>query len=40
MVPIEFEDVDNWLLGSKAEASKLIRLSPAAVIEAGPALSN
>lgn len=37
VVPIDFEDVDTWLFGSLAEASKLIMLSPMAVFDAGPA---
>ena len=36
VVPIEFEDVDTWLFGSAAEASKLIRLSPVEVFDAVP----
>lgn len=36
VVPIDFEDVDTWLFGSVAEASKLIRLSQMEVFDAGP----
>lgn len=36
VVPIDFEDVDTWLFGSQAEASKLVKLSPVEVFEAAP----
>jgi len=39
VVPIEFEDVDTWLFGSAAEASKLIRLPPAESFNGGPIVS-
>lgn len=36
VIPIELEDVDTWLEGTVAEASKLLRLAPMEVYDAGP----
>lgn len=36
VIPIELEDVDTWLAGTPAEASKLLRLAPVEVYDAGP----
>ena len=37
VVPIELADLDTWLVGTGEEASKLVRLAPVSVFEAGPA---
>lgn len=37
VIPIEAQDVDQWLQGTVAEASKLLQLAPEAVFHAGPA---
>ncbi len=37
VVPIAFEDVDQWLYGTQDEAKQLIRLTPAEEFDAGPA---
>lgn len=37
VVPVQFEDVDQWLHGTQKEAEALIRLMPAAGFDAGPA---
>ncbi|WP_307574674.1 hypothetical protein [Paracidovorax avenae] len=37
VIPIELEDVDTWLAGTVAEASKLLRLAPVKVYDASPA---
>lgn len=37
VVPIELEDVDQWLFGTVAEAQKLIRLSPPEAFKHRPA---
>jgi hypothetical protein len=37
VVPVQFEDVDQWLHGTQKEAQALIRLMPAAGFDAGPA---
>ena len=36
IIPIELGDVDLWLAGTMEEASKLFKLAPASVFEAGP----
>jgi hypothetical protein len=38
VVAIEQPDVEQWLKGSLADAAALIRLMPAAAMEAGPVL--
>ena len=38
VVAIELADVDQWLVGTLEEASRLIRLSPAEVFDARPML--
>ena len=37
VIPIAIEDVDLWLSGTTAEASKLLRLAPVEEFDAGPA---
>lgn len=37
VVPVQFEDVDQWLHGTQQEAAELIRLAPVEMFEAGPA---
>lgn len=37
VIPIEQSDVDLWLSGTVAEASKLLKLAPVEVFQAGPA---
>lgn len=37
VVPVELEDVDQWLFGTQEEAAKLIKLAPVEVFEAAPA---
>ena len=37
VVPIELADLDTWLGGTSEAASKLLRLAPVEVFEAGPA---
>ena len=37
VVPIEPADVDQWLFGTQAEASALVRLAPVETFDAGPA---
>lgn len=37
VVPIELEDVDQWLNGTTAEARALLRLPPVELFDAGPA---
>lgn len=39
VVPIEPEDVDSWLYAPIEEAARLVKLTPAELIEAGPASS-
>ncbi len=36
VVPIELEDVDQWLHGTQDDARQLVRLAPVEVFEAGP----
>lgn len=36
MIPIELGDVDQWLAGTVAEASQLLRVAPVEVFQAGP----
>jgi putative SOS response-associated peptidase YedK len=38
VVPIETEDVDQWLTGTPAQAAQLVRLAPVGVFRAGPAV--
>jgi putative SOS response-associated peptidase YedK len=38
VVPIEAEDVDQWLTGTPAQAAQLVRLVPVGVFRAGPAV--
>ncbi|MEE9871530.1 MAG: SOS response-associated peptidase family protein [Delftia lacustris] len=37
VIPIELADVDQWLAGTVAEASQLLRVAPVEVFQAGPA---
>lgn len=37
VIPIELADVDQWLAGTLAEASQLLRVAPIEVFSAGPA---
>jgi len=37
VVPVELEDVDQWLFGTPRDASALVRLSPPELFDAGPA---
>jgi putative SOS response-associated peptidase YedK len=37
VIPIEVDDVDQWLMGSTADAHELLKLAPAEVFDAGPA---
>ncbi|MNZ93728.1 hypothetical protein D3C78_1128080 [compost metagenome] len=36
VISIEREDVDQWLAGTIAEASELLRLAPVEIFDAGP----
>jgi putative SOS response-associated peptidase YedK len=36
VIPIELADVDQWLAGTVAEASQLLRVAPVEVFSAGP----
>lgn len=36
VIPIELGDVDQWLAGTVEEASKLLKLAPVEVFDAGP----
>lgn len=36
VIPIELADVDQWLAGTVAEASQLLRVAPVEVFQAGP----
>lgn len=36
VISIEREDVDQWLAGTVAEASELLRLAPVELFNAGP----
>jgi len=36
VIPIELEDVDDWLFGSAARATELLKLAPAEVFSASP----
>ena len=38
VVPIEIVDVDNWLMAPPAQAATLVRLAPAELFVAGPAV--
>lgn len=40
VVPIEQADVDTWLHGTEAQARALIRLSPAEIFDAQPAIAT
>ena len=37
VIPIEMEDVDQWLAGTQKEASDLLRLALVGVFDAAPA---
>ena len=37
VIPIEVQDIDQWLAGTVREAGKLLRLAPVDVFEAEPA---
>jgi len=37
LVAVEFDDVDQWLYAPVVEAAKLVKLTPAELMEAGPA---
>lgn len=37
VIPIEMQDVDQWLAGTVREAEQLLRLAPVNVFEAEPA---
>lgn len=37
VIPIEMEDVDQWLAGTQKEAAELLRLAPVSVFDAAPA---
>ncbi len=37
VIPIEVDDVDQWLMGSTADAHELLKLAPVEVFDAGPA---
>ncbi len=37
VVPIEVEDVDQWLFGTVEQASRLVRLAPVEAFDAKPA---
>ena len=37
VIPIEMEDLDQWLEGTQKEASELLRLAPVGVFDAAPA---
>ena len=37
VIPVELEDVDQWLYGTQEQARGLLRLAPVEVFEAGPA---
>lgn len=36
VIPIELDEVDAWLFGSQEEASRLLKLAPAEIFNAGP----
>lgn len=36
VIPIELADIDQWLAGTVAEASQLLRVAPVEVFQAGP----
>ena len=36
VIPIELDDVDAWLFGNQEEASRLLKLAPAEIFNAGP----
>ena len=36
VVPIEFQDVDQWLYGTHDEAKQLVRLAPVDSFDSGP----
>ena len=36
VVPVEIEDVDQWLFGTQEQAARLIRLAPAEIFDAQP----
>lgn len=38
VIPIEMQDIDQWMAGAQAEAQSLLRLSDAEVFEAAPVM--
>lgn len=40
VIPVEMYDVDHWLHGTLADASRLLKLAPAGLFEAAPAPEN